>query len=459
MESPIVQTLLPRTLTTSTFDPSPLSFFRFGVIGERVVMTNEQGEWHHLDHESFRAFIEGSLEGEQADTLNSKGFYLASAAPDDVAERVRKRKRFVGVAPAKHLLIVSTADAVMTIEQAKDILDHVMLSPAGALELVLVAEGDIPLDLLRFIFEYTTEKNRYEGKTLCFMLKTDLKHMEEETAAWLVERRFRVLTYFHGTEAQHEAQRQATQGATFAQVTASLQTLSDAAKAARGRANWAAECITHVGAASVASPEEVVNAIQSAGFREFTIEPCFYGAGAISREAAGSFYDAALRQVIALNTEGSTLCESFGKAVYTVAQRQEPSSVTEQRSPSAGQALVYNIDGKVYPSPYALDLSRAGDEMFALGRVKDQSFQEIMSHPTLRTLALASLLECLPGYSDRWTTPYYGVDPVRTFAETQDLFPKMPSEQQTSFKHAQVVAVFQLLIADEPGTVSSMAAW
>ena len=97
--------------------------------------------------------------------------------------------------------------------------------------------------------------------------------------------------------------------------------------------------------------------------------------------------------------------------------------------------------------------------MFLLGQVGTTSYREHVGHPTVRALALASLLECLPAYQHHWTTPYVGLDPVQNFASTGDLFPQRPTSKASSAADAMVTALFERLTVEGSEVIEVFNQW
>ena len=89
--------------------------------------------------------------------------------------------------------------------------------------------------------------------------------------------------------------------------------------------------------------------------------------------------------------------------------------------------MAYNYDGSVYPSDEGRMISAMGDELFRLGSVDDISMEEAMQHPTVRSLAVSSMLDTLPQCSTCWNAPYCGVRPLHNYMHTGDLFGQRPN--------------------------------
>lgn len=434
-------------------DAEKLGYFRFGAFADGVLLTNDEGRWHHLSADDFRAWIAGGIEAGHAeyDNLAAKGFIREVLSLDEIASTVRARKRYIGIGPSRHVLHLGDATgARLGIDAAKDILDHAMLSTSAALEFTLAAPaGTYDADLLAFIVQYGVEKNRYEGKALTWILRTDLANLPEKADAWLVDKRFVVQVRFDGPAAAHDAQSEHAGTAPHATVAAAIARLH-ATAATKGKADWRVQALVTVGQGNVGDPAGVLAALTEAGIRRFRLQPLLHGEGAITPEAFGTFYASILDGLLAAVDAGTPLIEDLTGILTLRALRAEPGAEVDARSPTGsglGQ-LVYDHHGHIFPSESALPLHAEGDELFLLGKAGVISYKDCMAHPTLRTLAVASILECLPGFADHWSTPFTGVDPVATYAGSGDLFPKLGLTPEITAQQAMLSSIFGRLVAD-----------
>lgn len=442
-------------------DADKLSPFRFGALGDGVILTNDLGRWHHVDGATFDALLRGDVEPGHAafGELAAKGFLREHTALDDIAAGVRARKRYVGLGPTVHRIHLSGPDGKLSVETAKDVLDLVMLSTAAALDLELVqGNGAYDADLLAFIVQYTTEKNRYEGKALTWRLVTSLGALPDGAATWLVDKRFKVRVALHGDAAQHDLLR--GDGPDHATVTAHIDALH-ATAASRSRTDWRVEADVHVGQANVGNPDGLVAALVAAGVRTFRVHPQLEGPQAIDAAAWRSFYAGLSAAVVGAGKNGTALTEELGASVLARALRTDGTADPANRSPAGlgTGVLVYDAAGHVFPSERARALFADDDDLFLLGKAGALSYKECVGHSTLRTLAMASLLEGLPGFADHWTTPYCGVDPVTEYALTGDLFPKAPTSATAAISQGTCAALFHHLLHGDADTAAVLAAW
>jgi hypothetical protein len=445
-------------------DAEKLGYFRFGALAGGIILTTDHGRWHHLSEADFRALLAGSLEPGHAeyDALAAKGFLRDQLALDDMAAAIRSRRRYVGVGPVLHTLqLANAAGERLSVETGKDVLDHVMLSTSHALELQLVAPaGTWDGDLLMFLLQYGTEKNRYEGKTITWKLVTDLANLPEKADAWLVDKRVVVRARFDGPAGLHDAQRAWSGAAEHATVSANIARLH-ALAATRNRDELRVEADVVVGAANAPHPEQVAQALVDAGVRKAVLQPRLQGEGAIDLAAWSAFADGFIGACAAHTRAGHTLVDVHTATVLTRALRAEPGAAVAWRSPSAaglGQ-LVYDVHGHIFPSEAALRMHADGDDMFLLGKAGVLSYKDCVAHPTLRTLAVASTIESLPGFADHWAAPFCGVDPTSAFAATGDLFARTTSPADVAAQLAAVGVVFQRLVQATDADLAALAKW
>jgi radical SAM protein with 4Fe4S-binding SPASM domain len=77
--------------------------------------------------------------------------------------------------------------------------------------------------------------------------------------------------------------------------------------------------------------------------------------------------------------------------------------------------MVYNYDGKVYPSDEARMLAAMGDDTFCLGTI-DQDAATWFSSPAMQMILANGVAESKPGCTDCAYLPYCGSDPIDLYA-------------------------------------------
>ncbi len=447
------------SLPARPVDPDLHAYFRFGRVGERVVVTNDVGGWHALSPDDFSAFLAGTLDrdGDTWSQLDAKGFIRATADLDRVADEMRRRQRFVGIGPQRHTLLLDGPEGVMGVETAKAVLDHAMLSTSSTLELRLVASGRPDGDLLAFLVQYATEKNRYEGKQLTWRLVADPTTLDADDLTFLADKRFTLTARVLGEAAVHDAGRAELGLAAFDDIAAALGRYGQII-AARKREAAGMSLAVPITASNSEHGASIVAAACALGIHQLTLEPVLRGPAATTALGAATFYEAFLGAFLNARADGVPLLESLTGALVGRALRLDPPTDPTLRSP-AGQGtgeVAYTSDGKLFPSETAVALAREGDTLFELGQVGVISYKDAVTHPTVRTIALAGLLDTLPAAAHDWTTPYLGADPVLSYALTGDLFPKPPTDPVWRLRRGMVVALFSHLLGSDDAARSAI---
>ena len=430
-----------------------LAWFRFGSLGEKVVLTTDAGEWHAMNPGDFTSLLAGTLSRDGNDylALLAKGFIRDGYDVEYHASRFRRTKRFIGLGPMRHDIHLSTAAGVLEIDQAKAILDHALSSSADELTIAMHA-GPSPLNsgLVTFIQEFAEEKNQYEKKALSHVLHAPMGAMDERVMEALVARRIIVRTSFDGAAEVHDAQRGSTGAEGHSAVFENIVTLHDVARDA-GLENheYSVVADVHVGAPARGQAQAIVNGLAEAGVRDFRVTPILEGDAAITPEDFGAFYGELLDVLIHRAAGEARLRELNARALMTrIHSGGDPEDI-ELSSPSGWglNTRSYAPDGGIYPSCSALQLGASGDPIFQLGNVADATQEGMANHATVRTFVVASIADCLPGYQHLWSSPYIGVDPVAAYCKTGDLFTRLPTSVEHRATQSMIEALFLRLMA------------
>ncbi len=139
-------------------------------------------------------------------------------------------------------------------------------------------------------------------------------------------------------------------------------------------------------------------------------------------EEFNRFYFEALAHIIDANKQGYHLDEVNAALALNNILTPRPMGYVDMRSPCGDGTgvLVYNYNGKVYPSDESRMLVEMGDDSLCLGKASD-SYQSLMSSEPIRRILNAGVAEALPGCSDCAYLPYCGVNPVQNLSRSGDM--------------------------------------
>src|SRR3989449_3266860 len=163
-----------------------------------------------------------------------------------------------------------------------------------------------------------------------------------------------------------------------------------------------------------------------------------------------AFYERAFGYIVELNRRGVRLAEATASTFLNKILASGDPAAGEIRSPcSAGTSeLAYDVDGRVFPGDEARRVDASGDPLFALGHVRDLTLGDVVRHPTVRTIAAASLLDAQPMCADCWNKPFCGISPVSTYVRDGDLFGQRPRCFECK-EHMAVARTLFTLLAKE----------
>lgn len=153
--------------------------------------------------------------------------------------------------------------------------------------------------------------------------------------------------------------------------------------------------------------------------------------------------------------------ERYAAIFLTKILRGEDPNFLDIRWPASagiGQ-LAYNYDGKVFTCDEGRMLHEMGDDTFELGHVATSSYRDIVGHPTVRAVALASNLEQNPDCVNCAYLPYCGLPPVHSHKTQGTLFSR-PRESTVCYVHKHIQDyLFDKLATADAETLAILERW
>ena len=437
-------------------DANKLGFFRYGEIAPgRFVVTNDAGQWEVLSRAELDALLAGHSDRE---SLTHNGFLRDGADLEALAQRVRRKRRFLGGGPHLHMVVVTLRcnqdcrychasrpdmDQVqtdMSLQTAKKVVDLAMqtTSPYVCFEFQ-GGEPTVNFDAIKFIVEYSRSKNEYEGKTLDHSLVTNFTYMDEAKAEWLIEHDVLVCTSLDGPEELHNWNRTWRTGPNaFEQVIRWMKWFNARyVELGRDPRLWHVDALLTTTRKTLPRYREVVDLYVDLGIRNVHLRPLNpFGFATRTWQNIGyttdeylAFYESALDYILELNRQGVEIMEGTAATMLKKMLTPDDPNFVDIRSPiGAGTGgLAYDYDGTVVPSDEARMVRAMGDPIFELGKAGTSTYAEIVTHPTVKALAVASHLDALPGCSTCWNAPFCGVRPLHNYMQGGDLFGQRPN--------------------------------
>lgn len=478
-------------VTHPRLDADKLGPFRFGRIDDKVLLTHDTGQWHLLSEADFEALLAGTLGPDHPDhaALVDKGFIRDGMDADAIADRLRRKKRWLGMGPHLHVVITTLrcnqsckychasrtdmdrVDTDMSIDTARLVVDHALRSPSPFIAFEFQGgEPTVNMDVIRFIVEYSRERNRHEGKTIEYSLVTNMTRMDEDKAEWLLANDVFLCTSLDGPRHVHDWNRPFAGGqgaAPFDEVMKWIRYFNRRyVEMGRDPELWHVDALMTTTRKTLEHWREVIDLYVSLGIRNLFLRPLnpfgfimkTWKAVGYDQEDFLRFYEQALDYIIDLNRDGVQIIEGTAALFLKKMLTPDDPNFVDLRSPigaGTGQ-IAYNYDGTIFPSDEGRMVDAMGDPIFALGRLGEMTPDEAIRHPTVKSLAVASLLDTLPMCSTCWNAPYCGVRPLHNYMMSGDLFGQRPNTPKCKQHMTIARLLFERLSRDTDGSLEAI---
>jgi His-Xaa-Ser system radical SAM maturase HxsB len=465
--------------------------FKHREVGGKVLVTNTEGEFLLLTHDEFASFARGDVaKGTPLYTrLAERNFVRAEANSDLMLQRLRARKRFLSWGPNLHIVVVtlrcnetcvychaSRADmgathTDMTPEVADATIDQIFATTSP--DVTIEFQGGEPLvafDMVKRIVERARKKNETSGKRLEFTMVSNLSLMDEEKLAWLVENKVQICTSVDGPEHLHDKQRKLVGGSAHAAATKWIRRINEAYVAmGLDPTLYHVEALLTTTRDALPRWKEIVDTYVDLGCRALFLRPVdpFGFADKTAprveypRGEYLDFYRSAVDYMIDLNKRGVEILERFAAIFLTKILGGEDPNFLDVRSPCGagiGQ-IAYNYDGKIFTCDEGRMLHEMGDDAFLLGQVGETRYRDVMSHETVRALAIASNLDAQPDCVNCTYQPYCGVCPVHNHKTQGSIFGRMRESSLCAVHKGIQDYLFERIGADDPEILRVFSQW
>ncbi|MBO6937751.1 MAG: His-Xaa-Ser system radical SAM maturase HxsB [Deltaproteobacteria bacterium] len=474
------------TLPVLQVSDSKLGFFRHGRVAGRHILTNDAGQWHFLDDADFRAFLAGELTPSHGEyeALVDKGFLRDGLNAEALATRLRRKKAFVGQGPHLHIVITTLRcnqscqychasrtdmDQVstdMSMETAKRVVDMAMQTTSPYVNFEFQGgEPTVNFPVLKFIVEYSREKNKAEKKLLEHSVVTNMTHMTEEKAAWLMDNGVMVCTSLDGPADVHDHNRRWKDGASaFEDVVRWMKHFNEGyIERGKDPRLWHVDALMTTTRRTLERGKELVDLYVDMGLKTIHLRPLNpYGFAVGTWKAIGytseeylDFYAQTLDYILELNRQGVEIAEGTAATFLVKMLTADDPNFVDVRSPcGAGTGQVaYNYDGSVFTCDEGRMVAAMGSDLFQIGDTSQGTLAEAIRHPTVKALALASLQDSLPGCHSCWNKPFCGVCPMHDYMGSGDIFGQRPRSPKCKEHYTIASLLFERLANDPDGWI------
>jgi uncharacterized protein len=477
------------------------AFFRFREVAGKVVLTNYEGNWVVLEPDEFRAFAAGDVDpqSELHRRLSERNFVRDEYDVPRAAQMLRRRKGFVHWGPNLHLLVVTlrcnetcvychasraNMDATqtdMTPEIAEKAVDLALRSTNPSITIEF--QGGEPLvafPVVQHAIEYALEQNKRVGKQLEFTMVSNLGLMDEAKLRWLLEHKVQICTSIDGPKGLHDKQRKVTAGSeggrrlpqasAYDAATGWIRRINDAyGEMALDPTLYHVEALLTTTRETLTMPREIIDTYVDLGCRALFLRPVDpFGFAERTRRiveyprsAYLQFYREAVDYMIELNKQGVEILERYAAIFLTKILSGEDPNFLDIRSPGGagiGQ-LAYNYDGKIFSSDEGRMLYEMGDDTFLIGDVRSSRYRDVVGHPTIRAMAIASNLDGQPDCVNCAYQPYCGTQPEHNHKTLGSMFGRMRESTMCAVHKGIQDYLFEKLGSADPDTLEVLSRW
>ena len=401
--------------------------YRQRLIGEKVLISNDLGDWLLLTREEFVDLLEGRPRpGEPLyEKLKRANFIAGQIDYAQQAERWRRKKEYLFYGPTLHALVLThrcnhgcqychssivgmeRTDTDMSIEVAERAVDFAFQTTAWAMTIEF--QGGEPTanwDVLRHVVEYARRKNLDARKVLSFSLVTNLSLMDDEKLEYLLDRHVQICTSLDGPADLHNKIRIFKGGNSHEMLVGWMKKINQRyADMGLDVNHYRVEALPTITRPSLTRWKDIVDQFVAVGCRAIflrKLDP--FGFAARTAKTLGysmdeylEFYANAVDYIIELNRQGVQVMERHAAIMLNKILTDDEPNYLDLRIPGGaciGQ-LGYAPDGSLYSSDEGRFVASMGDDMFKIGTVYDR-YHEVMTNAGTRALVMAGLNDGQP---------------------------------------------------------------
>ena len=439
---------------------------------DHYVVTNVAGEYLKLKRDTLGDFLHHKLSNEDPNYINLRARHFlidetSSIAPELLATKLRTKYSRLGEFTGLHLFVVTlrcehSCPYCQVSRQSEDRPRYDMSSEValGALDLTFRSpsqnikiefQGGEPLlnfDLIKYIVLDAKKRNQHSGKNLAFVIATNLALINHDILEFCREHSILISTSLDGPQALHNANRPRPGNNSYEKTIEGIKLVREML----GRDQVSALMTTTEG--SLGCVEGIIDEYLAQDFKGIFLRPLSPYGFAIKTKAYRAynaerwleFYKQGLHYILELNRRGIEFTEYFASTILRKMLTSEDPGYVDLTSPSGIGigAVAYNYDGYVYASDESRMLAEMGDSQFRLGKILENSYEEIFSSPNLLEPLEASFAYSAPMCNDCAFEPYCGADPVFHYKVSHDYVGRKPESEFCS----RNMEIFRFLIQE-----------
>ncbi len=439
------------------------NLIRWRQIGDRFVVSNDAGEFIVLDRDEMDLLAADRVKpgSDLEKRLLAKHMLLCGEeCIASAADAFGRKASYLYRGPVLHIMVVTLrcnqvcrychasrasmneSETDMSILTAERVVDMAMRSPSDTITIEF--QGGEPLvnwETVKHVVEYGSAKADAAEKRVMFSLVSNLSLMDDEKLAWLVDRRVQISTSLDGPKDIHDGNRKLSGASAHDKCVYWIDRINQAYVAAGLDPKlYHVEALATITREHFGRARDLVDEYVKHGCRAIFMRPLNpFGYAKKTEESVGypaedflKFYNEALDYILELNKQGIEVMERLAAIFLTKMMTPDDPNYLDIRNPcgaGVGQ-IAYNFDGSVFTCDEGRMLYQMGDDIFKLGEIGNMTLRDVVTHETVKTLAMASTLDSIPGCATCAYKPWCGTCPVYNYGEQGNIFPQNSTNQR-----------------------------
>lgn len=438
-------------------------------ISDHYLISNLLGNWDLLNFDEFKCLEQFSLNesDELFNKLYDKGIVIKEENLPKLINEYRELNSHLFTDASLHIAVLTTRCNItcsycqaraedpsdMDIATATKIMDYCFGMRNKNINLEF--QGGEPLlnwDVLKFLVENIRKFNTI-NKNIKISLVTNGILLNDEKIDFLIDNGVDICISIDGPEKIHNSNRVFSEGnGTYEHVRSAIARLQDAYQKRGTKSRL--DLLPTLSKQSLSFAKEIIDEYVSWGVNMISLRPTNKMGGAqcqwdnigFSPEEFNRFWSDAMDYMLSLNKQGIDIKETMAVVMLKkILKKQNPGHVDLMSPCGAGRAVItYMPNGDMYPCDEA---RMTGDDIFKLGNVSENTYEEAIKNPKLFSICESSLMD-IWDYNSAFL-PWTGTCPVLNYVSQGNLIPKITQTPKHKIHNFQLKYLFTKILEDK----------
>ena len=438
-------------------------------ISGHYLISNVLGSWELLDSNEFKRLEQFSLNenNELFNKLYDKGIIIREENLPKMINEYRNLQSHLFADASLHIAVLTTRCNIACNycqTQAEDPSDMDVVTATKIIDycfgmrnqnINLEFQGGEPLlnwDVLKFSVENIQKFNTI-NKNIKIGLVTHGILLADEKIDFLVDHGVSICVSVDGPAEIHNSNRVFSEGSgTYGQVKASITKLQEACK--KRSIDSKIDLLPTLSKQSLSFAKDIIDEYVGWGISMISLRPineiggakCQWDKIGFSPEEFNHFWADAMDYILELNKQGVNIKETMAVIMLMkILKKQNPGYVDLMSPCGAGRSVItYMPNGDIYPCDEA---RMVGGDMFKLGNVLENTYEEALKSPKLFSICESSLMD-LWDYNSAFL-PWIGTCPVLNYMSQDNIVPKITQTPKHKIHSFQLKYLFKKILENE----------